>query len=70
MVYTWNMRQFGNMREVFMEEKDFSYVFPLHNDTEGKQVVVVVSGKAQYETRAVKQAFPYGEFGIITHRVE
>lgn len=53
-----------------MEEKDFSYVFPLHNDTEGKQVVVVVSGKAQYETRAVKQAFPYGEFGIITHRVE
>lgn len=44
--------------------------FWLHNDTEGKQVVVVVSGKAQYETRAVKQAFPYGEFGIIIHRVD
>lgn len=37
----------------------------LHNDIEGKQVVVVVSGKAQYETRAAKQAFPCGEFGII-----
>ncbi|KAF4789456.1 hypothetical protein TURU_150716 [Turdus rufiventris] len=40
-------------------------------NAEGKQVVVVLwkSGKAQYETRAVKQAFPYGEFGIIINRV-
>lgn len=40
------------------EKISFMSFLWLHNDPEGKQMVVVVSGKAQNETRAVKQAFP------------
>lgn len=42
----------------------------LQNDGWGKQVVVSVRGKAQDETRAVKQAFPSGEFRIIIHGID
>jgi len=31
---------------------------------------VVVSGKAQNETRAVKQAFPYGGYRRIIHGID